>query len=257
MRHYCIVGNHKMNVSEYEHSLEPERKKRFVNTMTKAVREGHTIVLCPTSVRIEHIADVVNGTGVALGAQNCHWENSGAYTGEVSPSMLAEMGCTWVIVGHSERRRDQCETDELIGRKASAALTNGLRPIICIGESIEQRRRGKTIDVLNKQIDGILSACGRLVFDASVIAYEPVWAIGTGLSATTEQIEEAHLAIRESCRERGILDTPILYGGSVSADNSDEILSCQHVSGALVGGASLSSDNFSSIVESAIRCANA
>lgn len=257
MRHYFIVGNHKMNVSEFENSQEPELKKRLLNTFTKAVGEGHTIVLCPTFVRMEYIADVVDGTGVALGSQNCHWENSGAYTGEVSPSMLAEMGCTWVIVGHSERRRDQCETDELIGKKALAALTNGLRPIICIGESVEQRKRGKTIDVISKQIDSIHSVCGRLMLDASVIAYEPVWAIGTGISATTEQIEEAHLAIRECCRERGILDMPILYGGSVSADNADEILSCQHVSGALVGGASLSMEYFRSIVESAIRCAHA
>lgn len=273
MRHYFIVGNHKMNLAEYEDSTVPrqkdglrnaepasrerEHRQKLINILTLAVHDGLTVVLCPMLTRLERFTKIQKTTGVAIGAQNCHWEQSGAYTGEVSAAMLAEMGCTWVIVGHSERRRDQYETDGLIGRKASAALASGIRPIICIGETLEQRKRGTTNAVLVNQIRGIHEACGSLVFDASVIAYEPVWAIGTGLSATTEEIEAAHRAIREYCREMHILDMPILYGGSVSADNAEEIFSCRHVNGVLVGGASLSSETFGSIVESAIICAHA
>jgi triosephosphate isomerase (TIM) len=181
------------------------------------------------------------GRGVSIYAQNVHWEAEGAFTGEISPPMLAELGVEGAIVGHSERRQYFCETDETTARRATAALAAGLRVIACVGELEDERERGVTEDVLQRQVS-VLPDDERLV-----IAYEPVWAIGTGKTATPELAQEAHAFIKS------ILDRPVLYGGSVKPDNAAELLAQPDVDGALVGGASLDPESFRSICLAATR----
>ena len=236
---------------------EPGARKHENSIVKGALKEGHRIIVCPPYISIAEVAAELQGSGIAVGAQNCHHELKGAYTGEISASMVAALGCTWTIAGHSERRRDQQESDEIIGKKCSTALTVGMRTILCVGETLEQREAGETMNVIQRQLDGILASCGKLVFDVSVLAYEPVWAIGTGQTATPEQISEVHIGIREHLRRKHTTDIPILYGGSVTPENAEEIFRVQHVNGALVGGASLKSESFLPIIEAARRAANA
>jgi triosephosphate isomerase (TIM) len=202
---------------------------------------GVDVVLCPPYASL---AAAVEGPHPVY-AQNVHWEATGAYTGEISAPMLAELGVRGAIVGHSERRQLFGETDEMVARRARAALEAGLGVIACVGETLEQRESGDTELVLKIQVEAIAFAAGE--HDDLVLAYEPVWAIGTGQTATPEQAREAHEFIRS------LLDRPILYGGSVKPENAEELLSQPGVDGALVGGASLAPDSFAAICRAASR----
>jgi len=201
--------------------------------------EGADVAVCPPFPSLGLAVQALAGTEIAVAAQNVHWEEQGAFTGEVSPGMLQELGVYGAIVGHSERRQHFGETDEAVARRASAALAAGLWVIACIGETEAERERGETEAVLRRQAF-VLEA-----HDQLVIAYEPVWAIGTGKTATPEQAQEAHAFIR------GLIDVPILYGGSVKPENAAELLGQPDVDGALVGGASLEVESFAAIVEAA------
>jgi triosephosphate isomerase len=196
---------------------------------------GVEVVICPPFVSLAAALE----SGLTVFAQNVHWEEEGAFTGEVSAAMLLEIGVQGAIVGHSERRQHFCETDETVAQRAGSALAAGLRVIACVGELEEERERGETEQVLRRQV-GVLS-----VHENLVVAYEPVWAIGTGKTATPDQAQEAHALIKE------LLDVPVLYGGSVKPDNAEAILREPAVNGALVGGASLEVDAFTAICETA------
>jgi triosephosphate isomerase len=203
--------------------------------------EGIEAVLCPPFVSLATVLE----SGHTVFAQNVHWADEGAFTGEVSAPMLRELGVVGSIVGHSERRQYFGEADETVARRAVAALEHGLRVIACVGESEEEREAGQTELVLRLQVEAIADAAG--AHDDLVIAYEPVWAIGTGKTATPELAREAHTFIK------GLLDVPVLYGGSVKPDNAAELLGKDDVDGALVGGASLEIDSFEAICRAAVR----
>jgi triosephosphate isomerase len=238
VKRMLVVGNWKMNVGEYG-SLKPETGNQV------------DVVICPPFTALQQVRAAIEPAGIGLGGQNCHHEASGAFTGEISASMLAEAGCTWVIVGHSERRRDAGETNTLIGAKALAALAAGLAPIVCIGESLEQRETGETMHVVTTQVQEFVKAAGTGALAASVLAYEPIWAIGTGRAATAEQAQEVHAMLRTLCEEQYGLSPTILYGGSVTPDNAAELFAKVDIDGALVGGASLRADSFLAIVNAA------
>jgi triosephosphate isomerase len=208
------------------------------------------VMVCPPATLLSRAANVLADTGIALGAQDCHPAPSGAHTGDISAEMLADAGATAVIVGHSERRIDHGETNELVNAKARAAYGAGLTAIICIGETEAQHRDGETLDVLNTQISG--SVPGEASASNTVIAYEPVWAIGSGLTPTTEDVARLHAAIRENlCRVLGA-DVGgamrVLYGGSVKPSNAAALMAVPNVNGALVGGASLKASDFYGII---------
>ncbi|MEP0773988.1 MAG: triose-phosphate isomerase [Acidobacteriota bacterium] len=212
---------------------------------------GPEVVVCPPFTALAAAAVIVVGSPVALGAQNCHWEEKGAFTGEVSAAMLVELGASWVIVGHSERRQYFGETDETAVRRAAAAQGARLGAILCVGETLAQRQAGETLAVLEQQTREL----GLLDPARLAIAYEPVWAIGTGHTATPAQAQEAHAFLRERAREHFGADAAqrlrILYGGSVKPDNAAELLAEGDVDGALVGGASLDVEGFSAIIQAA------
>jgi triosephosphate isomerase len=249
MRTPMIAGNWKMHhgVSETQVFLET-----IVNQDLPA---GVDVVVCPPFVSLPVAAMVTTGSKVALGAQNVHWESSGAFTGEVAAEMLIEIGVRWAIVGHSERRSLFGETDENTIRRARRAQDAGLGAILCIGESLDQREAGQTLDVLEHQIAGL----DRLDPHRLVVAYEPVWAIGTGRNATPEQAQEVHAFLRRRLTEVfGRTETDairILYGGSLKPSNAHDLLGQQDVDGGLIGGASLDVDSFSAIIRTAAECA--
>jgi triosephosphate isomerase len=201
--------------------------------------EGAEAILCPPFVSLAAALE----SGHTVFAQNVHWADDGAYTGEVSAPMLLELGVTGAIVGHSERRQYFGETDETVARRTVAALEHGLRVIACVGESLEERESGQTELVLRVQVEALGDAAGE--HERLVVAYEPVWAIGTGKTASPDQAREAHALIK------GLLDVPVLYGGSVKPDNAEELLSQEGVDGALVGGASLDVESFTAICRAA------
>jgi triosephosphate isomerase len=203
--------------------------------------DGVDIVVAPPYTALRECVDA----GLATYAQNVHWEPEGAYTGEVSPTMLREIGVVGAIVGHSERRQYFGETDTGVARRTHAALSAGLRVIACVGETHEEREAGDTETILRVQVEAIRDACGE--HDALVLAYEPVWAIGTGHTATPELAQRAHAFVKS------LLDGPVLYGGSVKPENAAELLAEPDIDGALVGGASLDIDSFASICETAAR----
>ncbi len=203
------------------------------------------VVVCPPYVSLATAVDALQDTSIAVYAQNAHWLETGPFTGEVAPSMLAELGVTGAIVGHSERRRYFGDTDETVARRAAHTLDSNLAVIACVGEREDERERGVTGDVLRRQVGAVAETVG--AHPRLVIAYEPVWAIGTGKTASVEQAQEAHALIRE------LLDVPILYGGSVKPDNAEELLTQPDVDGALVGGASLDVGPFAAICQGAAR----
>jgi triosephosphate isomerase len=202
--------------------------------------EGVEAVLCPPFVSLQAAVE----SGHTVFAQNVHWAEEGAFTGEISAPMLLELGVSGAIVGHSERRQYFGETDETVARRTAGALEHGLRVIACVGESLEERESGQMELVLRVQVEAIGEAAGP--HERLVIAYEPVWAIGTGRTATPDQASEAHAYIK------GLLDVPVLYGGSVKPDNADELISQDGVDGALVGGASLEVESFTAICQAAV-----
>jgi len=202
---------------------------------------------------LKSLADVCRGSNIRVGGQNCHWEEQGAFTGEISPAMLRDAGCAFVVIGHSERRQYFGETDETVNRKIKAALKAGLQVIMCIGETLQQREKGETMMVLEKQVRNGLAGMEAALMARMVIAYEPVWAIGTGKTATPGQAQEAHAFIRGVVK--GIFNADmaasirIQYGGSVKPENIRDIMAQPDVDGALVGGASLAPDSFEKLVK--------
>jgi triosephosphate isomerase len=222
-----------------------------------AKRARHVeLVIAPPFTALAAAAHECEGTGVAIAAQNLHTESSGAFTGEVSGAMLKESGATWVIVGHSERRQLFGETDKLVTEKTRAAFDAGLLPIVCVGETLAQRERGTTIAIVENQVDAILDVLANADV-AAAIAYEPIWAIGTGKTAGPAEAEEVHAAIRRMLAGRSedlALHTRILYGGSVKASNAKALFAAPNVDGALVGGASLEASSFGAIADAAEAC---
>jgi len=214
------------------------------------------IVLCPPFTALKTVGDAITGSHIKLGAQNMHWEREGAFTGEVSPTMLRDVYCHYVIIGHSERRMLFSETDETINRKIKSALAASLRPIMCVGERLEERQASRTRDVIRSQLEGGLAGIKEGITNM-VIAYEPVWAIGTGLTATPEQAQEIHLFIREVLT--GLYDAAtaqtirIQYGGSVKAGNAAALFGQPDIDGGLIGGAALDAASFVAIAKSALR----
>lgn len=252
MRKPIIAGNWKMNKTGKE---AIELVKGLKNELQDI--QGVDIVVCPPYTALQEISRVVRGTNIYLGAQNVHWEDSGAFTGEISAPMLIESGCRYAIIGHSERRAYFGEANEGVNKRTRAALNYNLTPIVCVGERLEERERGKTFEVIKDHIEGGLKGIGAGEIKKIVIAYEPVWAIGTGKTATASQAQEAHSFIRSLLKElhnQEISDlVPILYGGSVKADNVAELMAEDDVDGALVGGASLKLDSFVEIVKTSCK----
>lgn len=247
-----IVGNWKMNLLPDEARLLAETLCAHPSIAT-SMQQGVHVVVCPPFTSLHAVQEVVRASRIHLGAQNCHRENAGAFTGEVSVPMLVALGCTHVIVGHSERRRDQFESDEVIGLKARNAVQHNVTPIICIGETLDERLTNRTVEVLRTQLDGVASTAGNESLAASIIAYEPVWAIGTGRAATAEQVEATHADIQRHLRSTYGLMLRVLYGGSVTPENAHDLLRLPGVDGALVGGASIKPEQFAAIIEAAVR----
>jgi len=242
-----IAGNWKMNETVGEALDLVRQLKASISRI-----EGVEVAVAPPFTALYAVRKELEGSTIRLAAQNLFWEEKGAYTGEVSPPMLKEMGCHYVILGHSERRQFFGETDETVNRKIKAALGQDLSVIFCIGETLKEREEGKTFSVIEKQVTGGLKDIGKEEMRRIVVAYEPVWAIGTGKTATPEQAEEVHRFIREKLGKlfsREIAEgVRIQYGGSVTPENIKGLMGQENIDGALVGGASLKADTFSKIV---------
>ncbi len=248
-RRRFIAGNWKMNKTIPESRSLAEKVREALDGFDAA-----DVAVCPTFVALAAVADALRGSRIALGAQNLYWKESGAFTGEVSGPMLVAAGCKYVIVGHSERRQYFGETDESVGRRATAALACGLYPIICLGETLDERKKGVTFEVVKRQMGSAFSAIGPDAIGQVTVAYEPVWAIGTGVNATPEQAQEVHRFLRGLLADKygaaAAETVRIQYGGSVKPDNARELLAQPDIDGALVGGASLKAEDFAAIVRS-------
>jgi len=246
-----IAGNWKMNVLVGDALSLVEELKELLAEVT-----GVEIVVCPPYTALYPVGQALAGSTIALGGQDCYPVENGAYTGEISPSMLKDAGCAWTIVGHSERRRYFDETDDFLNRKLKFALASDLKVMFCVGETLEEREAGEMDDVLRRQVREGLEGLREADFGRLLIAYEPVWAIGTGLTATPDQADEAHGFVRALVREQ-FGDTVseglrIQYGGSVKPENAVELMEKSNVDGALVGGASLKAESFASIVKAGV-----
>ena len=251
MRKPIVAGNWKMNKTVGDAlSLVEDIKRELADC-----REVD-VVLCPPFTALKPVGDSITGTHIDLGAQNMHWEKSGAFTGEISAEMLRELYCHYVILGHSERRQHFHETDEVVNRKVHAALAANLHPIVCVGETLEERESNRTHAVVETQVSRSLAGLGKRQLIETVVAYEPVWAIGTGRTASPEQAQEVHSLIRKTLErisdETVSQSVRIQYGGSVKASNANELFGQPDIDGGLIGGASLDSNSFSAIVKSAI-----
>jgi len=251
MRRIIIAGNWKMNKNIGE-SID------LANSIKRSLYDiGEVeIAICPPYTSLSDVKEVIMETNIKLGAQDCYWDRCGAFTGEVSASMLKDVGCEYVIIGHSERRQFFGETNETVNKKAKAVLKEGLRPIICVGEKLEERKSGKTFEVVKDHVANSLAGFAKEDMLKTVIAYEPVWAIGTGVNATKEQAEDVHQYIRKLLKDMFGLEVAksvrIQYGGSVKPDNIKELISQEDVDGALVGGASINADSFVQIVKNCL-----
>jgi len=250
MRRKVIAGNWKMNNDiSATISLITEIKKG-VNDQTKAV-----VIICPPFTSLETTQTLLKDSQIKYGAQNMYFEESGAFTGEISPLMLKSVGCEYVILGHSERRTIFHETDSIINKKIKTAVKHNLKPIFCIGETLEEREKGITFEVCERQVRQGLEGLSESELSNLIIAYEPVWAIGTGKTATSQQAEEVHLFIRNLVAKlfsKNLADNLVIqYGGSVKPENAKELLSQHDIDGALVGGACLKADSFLKIIEAA------
>ncbi len=252
MKKMMIAGNWKMNTNLFEAQVLAEYI--FGGVLQKPDLNVE-VVLCPPFVNLATVAGVLKDTKkVHLGAQNCYHEVKGAFTGEVSVPMLTEVGCKYIIIGHSERRTIFGETDEMVNKKVNAIMDYGYNAILCIGETLEEREAGNTFDVLFRQLDKGLAGVPNYKLRNIVIAYEPVWAIGTGVAATVDQVDEAHNRIREHLIESlgaPAKDMLILYGGSMKPSNASELMKLENVNGGLIGGAALDPEQFLEIIESA------
>jgi triosephosphate isomerase len=253
MRKPFVAGNWKMNTDSESGPV-----------LAKAVAEGSadlagdrvTVAVIPPFVYLSAVGQAVNASNVAVGAQDVYFEEKGAFTGEISPAMLKDVGCTYVLCGHSERRHVLGETDELVGKKVTAAINGGLLPILCVGELLEERDADKTEEVVARQLETGLAGLNADKMSAVTVAYEPVWAIGTGRTATPQQAQEVHAFIRHWLTEKydGSLaqEIRIQYGGSVKPGNAADLMSQEDVDGALVGGASLKAGDFVQIIQAAV-----
>ncbi len=249
-RRPLLAGNWKMQGTRAEaQTLLSALKAQLADSADAADRE---VVVAPPFTALETAARILADSAIRLAAQDLHWEPQGAFTGAISGPMLQELGCHYVIVGHSERRQYCGETDEIVARKVQAAQRNGLLPIVCVGETLEERERGETLAVITRQIRGGLQGQDAPAVSAVVVAYEPIWAIGTGRTATPDQAQEVHAAMRTTLSELADSATAdairLLYGGSVKPDNVDGLMAQTDIDGALVGGASLQADSFARIV---------
>ena len=246
MRRKVIAGNWKMN-------MLPNEAISFIEELTPLVKDTkNEVILCVPYTDLFYALLNVQGTNIKIGAQNMHFEEKGAYTGEVSAKMLKSINVEYVIIGHSERRQYFNETDETVNKKIKAAFTNGLKPIVCVGETLEQRENGTTIDVITKQTELALDGLTEEQVENTIIAYEPIWAIETGKTATSEDAQNSIKAIRDKICQiygqntaNGVI---IQYGGSVKSSNAKELFEMSDIDGGLVGGASLKADEFSKIV---------
>jgi triosephosphate isomerase len=248
IRRSLIAGNWKMHGTRAE-------AERLLSTLKTLIGRpaDREVVIAPPFTALETASRLLAGTSISLAAQNLFWEPQGAFTGEISGSMLKDLGCSHVILGHSERRQYFGETDEQVAQKVRAAQRDGLIPIVCVGETLEQRERGETAALIAHQVRTALHGQEKATFASLIVAYEPVWAIGTGRTATPTQAQEVHAVIRATLVE--LLDRPsaemvrLLYGGSVKSDNVDGLMAEADIDGALVGGASLQAEAFARIVQ--------
>jgi triosephosphate isomerase len=249
MRQKIIAGNWKMN------GTVADTEKLITEFLALKTDNSHvTVVICPPYPSLYVAGKLLTGSSIALGAQDMSQHQQGAYTGDVSAAMLLTLGVKYIILGHSERRLYHAEDDRLINAKAKTALAAGLTPIICVGETLEEREAGQTKEVVGRQIDGTLAGLSSDLIVASVVAYEPVWAIGTGKTATPAMAQEVHEFIRArvaNVNKKAAEALPILYGGSVKPDNAKGLLGQSDIDGALVGGASLKANDFAAIITAA------
>jgi triosephosphate isomerase len=250
MRKPIIAGNWKLNKTPHEAIILADELKRQLVDVT-----GVDVVICPPFIDLTDVSDALVDHDIALGAQNVFWEDSGAYTGEISAPMLKDLRVTYVIIGHSERRQYFHETNETVNKRLRAVLKHGLTPIVCVGENLSQREANKTFDVVKDHCEGSLAGLSAVEMKKVVLAYEPVWAIGTGKTATPDQAQEVHAFIRQLLAKNFDAETArgvrIQYGGSVTPENIAALISQPDIDGALVGGASLKAVSFAAIVKSA------
>ncbi|MFA4843845.1 MAG: triose-phosphate isomerase [Candidatus Margulisiibacteriota bacterium] len=244
MRKPIIAGNWKMYKTATE-SVD------FINALKPHLKESYdcTVLICAPYTNLKDCSVAANGSTVFIGAENLYWEDEGAFTGEISAPMLKAVGCTYVIIGHSERRQFFGETDETVNKKLKAAIKHNLNAIVCVGETLEQREKGETFKVIENQIKNSLHSLDISHWSLVIIAYEPVWAIGTGKTATPEQAQEVHAYIRKLLPKDVAADIRILYGGSVKPDNVKELMAKPDIDGGLVGGASLKVDSFIKLIK--------
>jgi triosephosphate isomerase len=249
MRDFLVAGNWKMNGST---AANAELLAGIIDGVPEG--DGFSLLVCPPFPYIAAVAAQVKGSAVRVGAQNVSEHDKGAFTGEVAPAMLRDVGCDYAIVGHSERRSLYGETSEQVAAKFVAAQAAGIVPILCVGETLEEREAGTTEAVVDEQLDAVLDAAGIGAFARAVVAYEPVWAIGTGMTATPEQAQDVHRHIRARLAERdpAIAEgVQVLYGGSMKGDNAAGLLAQPDIDGGLIGGASLKADDFLAIAQAA------
>ena len=253
MRKPFVAGNWKMNTDS---RTSVDLAERIASGSMEIAGQSATIMVCPPFVYLQTVTKALSASSVAVGAQDIYFEANGAFTGEISTSMLKDIGCIYCLCGHSERRHVIGETDELVNKKVTAAIGGGLLPILCVGELLDERKALKTNEVVTRQLKEGLSGLSAEKLSAVTIAYEPVWAIGTGLTATPEQAQEVHVLIRkllgQMYDEKLAEEIRILYGGSVKPGNAADLMSQEDVDGLLVGGASLKADDFIAIIRASV-----
>ena len=255
MRRKIVAGNWKMNTTP----AEGAELAKAVAAGKKEICDCVNFIVCPPFTHLSEVVRITRGTGVAVGAQDCATEEKGAFTGEVSAHMIASLGVEYVILGHSERRQYYGETSETLNRKMRQAYAHGLAPIYCVGEKLEEREDGRHFDVVKAQLEEVIYNLTPEQFERLIVAYEPVWAIGTGKTATPEMAQEVHAEIRKVLAKLFGADTAekiqILYGGSMKPENADALLKEKDIDGGLIGGAALKADSFAALVKSAKKLA--